>query len=167
MTIWGQSPAPPTPSHFFDLSLLKEEESRSALLTAWEGTEPLPSFDLEWAGWLGTAMDRVLKCNTRLSKEKRKAKGTRFRALQHKIRLAKIQFQISPENERVRNILSEAQGHMADTLQDQVTQNQQLSASSWFRYGDTCSKQFFDYHRVGRKRTPLKELMTEGGTVTG
>jgi len=75
MTIWGQSPTPPTPSHFFDLSLLKEEESRSALFTAWEGTEPLPSLDLEWAGWLGAAMDRVLKCSTRLSKEKEKQKG--------------------------------------------------------------------------------------------
>jgi hypothetical protein len=113
---WGNSPAPPTLSHFFDFSLLKEEESRSALLKAWEGTEPLPSHDLEWAGWLGAAMDRVFTCSIRLTKAIRKAKGTRFRALQQKIRLAEIQLQSTPENEQVRNILSKAQGHMADVL---------------------------------------------------
>ncbi len=48
-----------------------------------------------------------------------------------------------------------------------MAQNHQLSASTWFRYGDTCSKRFFDFHRIGRKRTLLKELTTEGGEVTG
>ncbi len=28
-------------------------------------------------------------------------------------------------------------------------------------------KTFFDFHRIGRKRTPLKELKTEGGDITG
>jgi exonuclease III len=131
LTIWGHSPAPPTPTLFFDLSLLMEEESRAALLAAWEGTEPQPSHDHEWSGWLGAAMDRVLRCSTCLTKEKRKAKGNRFRALQQKIRLAEIQLQSTPENELVSSILSEAQGHMADALQDQVARNQQLFASSW------------------------------------
>jgi hypothetical protein len=81
LTIWGHSPAPPTPTHFFDLSLLKEEESRAALLAAWEGIEPQPSHDHEWSSWLGAAMDRMLRCSTRLTKEKRKAKGNRFRAV--------------------------------------------------------------------------------------
>jgi hypothetical protein len=68
-------------------------------------------------------MDRMLACSTRLRKAKRKAKGTRFRALQQKIRLAEIQLQSTPENEQVRDILSEAQGHMAEVLQDQVARN--------------------------------------------
>jgi hypothetical protein len=84
MTIWGHSLAPPTPTHFFDLSLLKEKESRATLLTAWEVTEPPPSHNLEWSRWLGAAIERVLRCSTRLTKEKRKAKGTHFRVLQQK-----------------------------------------------------------------------------------
>jgi hypothetical protein len=48
-----------------------------------------------------------------------------------------------------------------------VVRNHQLSAATWFRYGDTCSKRFFDFHRIGRKRTLLKELSTEDGEVTG
>jgi hypothetical protein len=52
-------------------------------------------------------------------------------------------------------------------LQEKVARNHQLSAASWFRYRDTCSKRFFDFHRIGRKRTPLKELKTEGGDITG
>jgi len=56
---------------------------------------------------------------------------------------------------------------LVDSLQEHVAQNHQLSASTWFRYGDTCSKRFFDFHRIGRKRTLFKELTTEGGEVTG
>jgi hypothetical protein len=56
---------------------------------------------------------------------------------------------------------------MADSLQEQVARNHQLSASTWFRYGDTCSKKFFDFHRIGRTWTLLKELSTEEGEVKG
>jgi hypothetical protein len=45
--------------------------------------------------------------------------------------------------------------------------NRHLSASNWLRYGDTCSRTFFDFHRAGNKRTLLRELETNGGTVTG
>ncbi len=71
------------------------------------------------------------------------------------------------EDEPTREILSVAQGHLADSLQKKVARNHQLSAASWFRYGDTCSKRFFDFHRIERKCTPLKELKTEGGDITG
>jgi hypothetical protein len=81
--------------------------------------------------------------------------------------LAEIRLQEDPEDEVVRDILSTAQGHMADSLQEQVAQNHQLSASTWFRYGDTCSKKFFDFHRIGRKRTLLKEPTTEEGEIKG
>jgi endonuclease/exonuclease/phosphatase family metal-dependent hydrolase len=118
MTIWGRTSAPPTAAPYFERSFLKEEESRAALLEVWEGTKPPPRHDTEWPGWLEAATDRVLKCSTRLAKEKKRAKGTRFRTLQQKIRLAEIQLQSDPEDETVRSILSEAQGHMADSLQE-------------------------------------------------
>ncbi len=35
------------------------------------------------------------------------------------------------------------------------------------RYGDTCSKSFFDFHRIGKKKTLLRELETEEGTIRG
>jgi hypothetical protein len=81
--------------------------------------------------------------------------------------LAEIRLQEDPEDEVVRDILSTAQGHMGDSLQEQVARNHQLSTSTWFRYGDTCSKKFFDFHRIGRKRTLLKELTTEEGEIKG
>ncbi len=61
----------------------------------------------------------------------------------------------------------EEQGHMADSLQEQVARNHELTIATWFRYGDTYSKQFFDFHHIGRKRTPLKELTTDDGEITG
>jgi hypothetical protein len=48
-----------------------------------------------------------------------------------------------------------------------VERNQHLSASKWLRYGDTCSKAFFDFHRIGKKKTLLRELETEEGIVSG
>jgi len=64
-------------------------------------------------------------------------------------------------------ILSDAQGKLADVFQNSVEQNQHLSASRWLRYGDTCSKAFFDFHSIGKKRTLLRELETEEGIVSG
>ncbi len=52
-------------------------------------------------------------------------------------------------------------------FQNSVERNRHLSASNWLRYGDTCPKAFFDFHRAGNKRTLLRELETEGGTVSG
>jgi exonuclease III len=167
LTIWGHTAAPPTPATYFDIALLKEEESRSALLDAWTGTQPPPSQDVEWPAWLEAASGRVLQCNIKITREKKKAKGARARNLQQKIRLAKVQLQRDPEDKPAREILSVAQGHLADSLQEQVARNHHLSSASWFRYGDTCSKRFFDFHRIGRKRTPLKELKTKGGDITG
>jgi hypothetical protein len=94
---------------------------------------------------------RELKRSGKLAKEKKQKKGTRLRKLQHKTRLAEIQLQRDPEDEPLKDILSRAQGHLADSLQEHVARNHQLSASTWFRYGDTCSKRFFDFHRIGRK----------------
>jgi hypothetical protein len=166
ITIWGRSSSPPTAATYFDTTLLREDRSRAAFLDAWRGTQPPPSLDADWPGWLEAATRRVLICNGRLAREKRRAKGAQIRELQHKIRLAEIQLQSNPEDKPVRDILSVAQGHLTDSLQEQVVQNHQLNAATWFKYGDTCSKRFFDFHRIGRKRTLLKELSTEDGEVT-
>ncbi len=73
----------------------------------------------------------------------------------------------NPTNEEVRDILSDSQAKLAEIYQDQVTRNQHLSSMNWFRYGDTCSKTFFDCHRIGKKKTILRELETENGPVMG
>jgi hypothetical protein len=127
----------------------------------------MPSQDAEWPAWLEAASGRVLQCNIEIAQEKKKAKGARIRILQQKIRLAEVQLQKDPEDEPTREILSVAQGHVADSLQEKVARRHELSSASWFKYGDTCSKRFFDFHRIGRKHTPLKELKTEGGDITG
>jgi len=48
-----------------------------------------------------------------------------------------------------------------------VARNRHLSAANWFRYGDTCSKPFFDFHRVKKKKALIRELKTESGTIMG
>ncbi|CAK9207388.1 unnamed protein product, partial [Sphagnum troendelagicum] len=61
-----------------------------------------------------------------------KLKGAMVRNLQQKITLAEVQLQRDPEDEPIREILSVAQGHLADTLQEKVARNHQLSSASWF-----------------------------------
>jgi len=133
LTIWGCTPAPPTPTTYFDTALLKEEESRSALFDVWTSSKPTPSQDAEWPAWLEAASGRVLQCNIKIAREKKKVKGARVKNLQQKINLAEIQLQRNPEDEPTREILSVAQGHLADSLQEKVARNHQLSSASWFR----------------------------------
>jgi hypothetical protein len=121
LTIWGHPSAPPTPATYFDTALLREEAPRAALLDAWTCTQPTPSQDVEWPAWLEEASGRVLKCNLRIAREKKKAKGASIRNLHKKIKLAKVQLQRDPEDEPTREILSRAQGHLADTLQEKIT----------------------------------------------
>ncbi len=156
LTIWGRSSVPPTPATYFDTALLKEDESRTALFDAWTGTQPTPSQDAEWPAWLEEALGRVLKCNIKIAREKKKAKGTNIRNLHQKIKLAEVQLQRDPEDEPTREILSRAQGHLADTLQDKITRNHQLNSAPWFKYGDMCSKLFFDFHIIGKNARPSR-----------
>ncbi len=67
----------------------------------------------------------------------------------------------------MRDILSDSQAKLADIYQNQVSCNQHLSSANWFRYGNTCSKNFFDFHKLGQKKTLLRELETESGSIRG
>jgi hypothetical protein len=40
-----------------------------------------------------------------------------------------------------------------------------LGQSGVATYGDTCSKTFFDFHQIEKKKTFLKELEVDGGTI--
>jgi exonuclease III len=68
LTVWGRTSAPPKTATYFDITLLKEDVSRAALLEAWEGTQPPPSHDANWSRWLEAATERVLNCNGKLAK---------------------------------------------------------------------------------------------------
>jgi hypothetical protein len=81
--------------------------------------------------------------------------------------LTEIQLQGDPTNIEVWDILLDAQGQLADVFQNSVEHIQHSSTSRWLRYGDICSKAFFDFHRIGTKRALLRELETEEGLVTG
>jgi hypothetical protein len=83
-----------------------------------------------------------------------------------KIQLAEVQLQKDPTNKEVRGILSNSQSKLAEVFQESVERNRHLSSSNWLRYGDTCSKSFFDFHRVGKKKTLLRELEIETGSIT-
>jgi hypothetical protein len=84
ITVWGRTSAPPKTATYFDITLLKEDVSRGVLLGAWEGTQPPPSQDADWPGWLEAATERVLKCNGKLAKERKREKGARTKGLQQK-----------------------------------------------------------------------------------
>jgi hypothetical protein len=165
--IWGRHDTPKSTSGYFDVSLLSDERKKKDMLEAWIGDALLPTNDQDWAPWLQVATDRATQCNRRLSKEKKRAQGTQIRSCTKKIQLAKIQLQRNPTNEEIREILSDSQSKLTEVFQNSVEPNRHLSASNWLRYGDMCSKTFFDFHRAGNKRTLLRELETDGGTVTG
>jgi hypothetical protein len=81
--------------------------------------------------------------------------------------MAELQLQKDPTDMEVRGILSDAQGKLAEIFRASVVRNWHLTSASWLRYGDTCSKVFFFFHRIGKKKTLMKELETDSGTITG
>jgi hypothetical protein len=166
LTIWGQLAIPNKPSHYFYSFLLKDEKGRVEMLQAWEGELPKPSSDSKWAPWLEAATRRVLACNMRLEKERHRLKGAQVRVHTKKIQLVEEQLQHDPTNAQVWDMLSESQIKLAEVFQALVECNSHLSAAKWFMYGDTCSKTFFDFHRIRKKKTFLKELEVDGGTIS-
>jgi hypothetical protein len=150
--IWGLHPPPKNQTRFFDATLLSEENGKAEMLQASSGEAARPTTGRDWATWLEEAIGRVVDCNARLAKEKGRARGTRVRSCTKKIQLAEIQLQRDPSNEEVRSLLSEAQGQVAEEFQDSVARNRHLSSTSRLRYGDTCSKTFFNFHRIEKKR---------------
>jgi hypothetical protein len=108
-----------------------------------------------------------MQCNARLSKEKRKARGAYIRTCSKKIQLAETQLQANPTSSEVKDILSRAQEKLAEVFQSSIERNHHLTSSSWLRYENTCSKSFFDFHRIGKKKTLLRELETEDGIIGG
>jgi hypothetical protein len=52
-----------------------------------------------------------------------------------------------------------------DYFQDFVTRNAHHTAANWYRFGDTYSKIFFNFHKIEKKMTLLKELEIEGFTA--
>jgi hypothetical protein len=79
--------------------------------------------------------------------------------------MVKAQLQQDPTNEQVRDILFKSQGKHAKFFQASVECNNHHSTAKWFRYRDTCSKTFFDFHRIGKKKTLLKELEVDGRII--
>lgn len=126
-----------------------------------------PPSDQGWAYWIEAAIKRVMICSNCLAKAKRRLKGAMTRSHTEKIKLAEVQLQGDLTNEGVKDILSDSQAKLAEVYQNQVSRNQHLSSVNWFSYGDTCSKIFFDFHKLGQKKTMLRELETESGTVRG
>ncbi|CAK9225689.1 unnamed protein product [Sphagnum troendelagicum] len=108
-----------------------------------------------------------MRCNMHLVRTKKRIQGARVRMQAKKVQLAKIQLQKESTNEKVKDILSDSQGKLVEIFQDSVARNRHLFSSSWHKYGDTCSKTFFDFHRIGKKKALLRELETEFGTISG
>jgi hypothetical protein len=102
----------------------------------------------------------------RLATERCRLRGAQVRVHAKKIQLTKEQLQQDPTNEQVRDILSKSQGKLAEVFHALVERNSHLSVAKWFRYGDTCSKNFFDFLRIKKKKTLLKELEVNGGTIS-
>ncbi len=98
-----------------------------------------------------------MHCNARLARGKKRAHGTCVRSCAKKIQLGKFHLQRDPLNEEVTDILSDAQGKLAEVFQDSVARNRHLSSANWLRYGDTCSKVFFYFHHIGKNKTLLRE----------
>jgi len=159
ISVWGkQQEAPGNRTRFFDISFLSEENGRKELWEAWVENHPPPHHPLSRLrlASLARISHRPGNVVQRVPFKGEKAThGACVRASTKKIELVEVQLQRDLTNVEVRGILSDAQGKLADFFQNSMERNQHLFTSKWLRYRDTCSKAFFDFHRIGKKRTFL------------
>jgi hypothetical protein len=78
------------------------------MLLAWAGDQARPTNDQGWSVWLEAAIGRIMSCNMRLAKDKKRAQSTHVKTHAKKVQLAKIQLQTDPNNVEIRDILSDA-----------------------------------------------------------
>jgi hypothetical protein len=114
ISIWGPTTGTDKPARYFDTSLLEEEKSKAALLQAWAGDSLTPPSNQGWAYWIEAAIKRVMICNNRLAKAKRRLKGAIIRSHTEKINLAEVRLQGDSTNEGVRDIMSDSQAKLAE-----------------------------------------------------
>ncbi len=60
----------------------------------------------------------------------------------------------------------ESQGRLAEFFQTFIEHYNHHLTMRWLRYDDTYSKVFFDFHRIGKKKTLLKELKVDERTIS-
>jgi len=108
ISIWGQATGIDKPACYFDTSLLEAEKSKAALFQAWARDSLTPPSDQGWAYWIEATIKRVMICNNRLAKAKRRLKGAMIKSHTEKIKLAEVQLQGNSTNEGVRDILSDS-----------------------------------------------------------
>jgi hypothetical protein len=77
--------------------------------------------------------------------------------------LAEIQLQRDPSDVEVKGILSDSQRKLVEVFQNSVERNRHLSASKWLKYGDTCSKAFFDFSPHKEKENLLARAGNQDG----
>lgn len=135
------------------------------MFKAWEGKTPKPTREAGQAPQIEATIQRIMTCNASLIKECNCLKGMQIRVHSRKIQLAEVQLQSDPTNKHVCSILSKSQGKLVELFQTLVECFNHHLAPRWFRYGNICSKLFFDFHRVSKKRTFLKELDVDGMTI--
>jgi hypothetical protein len=167
ITIWGHHPPPNNPTRFFNTTVLNQEKGKMELLNAWAGDTARPSTGQDWAEWFEEAMERVANRNKWLAKEKRRAQGARVKSCTKKMQLEELQLQRDPTNSEVRGIFSDTQSQLAKEFQASMARNRHLNSANWLRYNDTCSKTFFDFHCIGKKKALMKELETDSRTISG
>jgi endonuclease/exonuclease/phosphatase family metal-dependent hydrolase len=108
ISIWGKVTDTSNLARYFDTSLLEEAEGKATVLQAWARDTPTPSSVQGWAPWLEAAIGRVMSCNNRLTKTKKRLKGATIRTHTKKIQLTEAQLQGNLTNEGVKDILSDS-----------------------------------------------------------
>jgi hypothetical protein len=85
ITVWGNHPPLGNAPRFFDTSLLSEETCKKEMLSTWDGDHSRLANDQDWSAWLEATIGRVMHCNTRLARDKKRAQGTRARTYAKKV----------------------------------------------------------------------------------
>jgi hypothetical protein len=78
----------------------------------------------------------------------------------------RLSFKRTQKNLQVTDILSDFQSKWADYVQELVAKSNHSLIANWVRYSDRCPQLFCDFHKLGKKKVLIKELVDEECTLT-
>lgn len=142
----------------FNKGLLKNEESKAALLATWKGVMGDPSLG-NWNLKMVAANQAVRIKSEELTKAQRKKWKSTYLAQFIDIQEAEAELQQNWGSREARERLSDAQAILHEVRQQKFQYQESAILSKWTRVGDRCTKEFFEHHTGIRHPSTITKMM--------
>lgn len=152
----SQHRASPGPPHF-DTGLLRNKDFKEAHLRACAeafAEQEGQSRSIQVA----KALEALMQENVRISRQRKKIGRATYQAQFHEVREAEELIARDWNDLSAWERLNLAQEKLEEVRMEKIERKKNYAGALWAKFGDKCLKDFFDFHKVARPKTIIREL---------